>query len=309
MKRFCFLALCLFSSFVFAQPLKNIVVFGDSLSDNGNLYEYMKHQLPESPPYYQGRFSNGPIWAEQLLSSYAKGKESALMLNYAYGGAGVSQDPEDDEVLFTLNREIESYLLSHEGKAEEDSLFVIWIGANNYFAFPEDQQEAINYVNEAIKQGMEKLVNHGAKHVLVMSLPDLGQTPVARTMDTVEVFSQMSTAHNKQLEMNISALKAVYPDVQWLYVDVADIMKDVVEHADEYGFKNTIDSCYKADFLKYSNQATLKMAANLSKINQPLDCSGYLFFDLVHPTEKAHHIFAQRVRRLLDEAHIEMKLS
>ena len=31
------------------QPLKNIVILGDSLSDTGNLYDYMHHEIPKSP--------------------------------------------------------------------------------------------------------------------------------------------------------------------------------------------------------------------------------------------------------------------
>jgi phospholipase/lecithinase/hemolysin len=37
----------------FSKSLNQLVVFGDSLSDRGNLYEYMNHQLPMSPPYYE----------------------------------------------------------------------------------------------------------------------------------------------------------------------------------------------------------------------------------------------------------------
>ncbi|HDV5785644.1 TPA: hypothetical protein RJD83_002616 [Legionella pneumophila] len=44
--------------------MKNIVVFGDGLSDNGNLYAYTNHRRPASPAYYNGRFSNGPVWVE-----------------------------------------------------------------------------------------------------------------------------------------------------------------------------------------------------------------------------------------------------
>ncbi|MDF1929887.1 hypothetical protein PGH45_07210 [Legionella pneumophila] len=49
MKLLASLCAFLLSGVVSATPLNNIVVFGDSLSDNGNLYEYMKHQLPQSP--------------------------------------------------------------------------------------------------------------------------------------------------------------------------------------------------------------------------------------------------------------------
>lgn len=42
-------------------PFSRIVMFGDSLSDTGKMYGKMRGYLPSSPPYYQGRFSNGPV--------------------------------------------------------------------------------------------------------------------------------------------------------------------------------------------------------------------------------------------------------
>ena len=71
----------LFSGIVAATPLHNVVVFGDSLSDNGNLYELMRHQLPPSPPYFEGRFSNGPVWIEHLMASYFSENPSAHLLD------------------------------------------------------------------------------------------------------------------------------------------------------------------------------------------------------------------------------------
>jgi len=47
-----------------AQTYGRLVVFGDSLSDNGNLYAISGQ--PTSPPYFQGRFSNGPVFTELL---------------------------------------------------------------------------------------------------------------------------------------------------------------------------------------------------------------------------------------------------
>ena len=51
----------------------HMVVFGDSLSDTGNA----------------GRFSNGPVWVEQLAASLNVALEPSLMggTNFAIGGA------------------------------------------------------------------------------------------------------------------------------------------------------------------------------------------------------------------------------
>ncbi|MDY6992457.1 MAG: SGNH/GDSL hydrolase family protein, partial [Pseudomonadota bacterium] len=48
----------------FTWALSPIYVFGDSLSDKGNLFELTG--LPPDPPYFNGRFSNGLLWSEYL---------------------------------------------------------------------------------------------------------------------------------------------------------------------------------------------------------------------------------------------------
>ena len=86
-----------FSTWATATPLNKIVVFGDSLSDNGNLYEYMKHKLPISPPYFEGRFTNGPVWIENIATFYYPDDAEAHLLDYAFGGSGVSEPDDGDE--------------------------------------------------------------------------------------------------------------------------------------------------------------------------------------------------------------------
>src|SRR5690349_5751265 len=46
--------------------LDDLVVFGDSLSDTGDLFEMIGYP---PPPYVEGRFSNGLVWAEYLAAS------------------------------------------------------------------------------------------------------------------------------------------------------------------------------------------------------------------------------------------------
>jgi phospholipase/lecithinase/hemolysin len=45
------------TSFASAAPFSNIFVYGDSLSDLGNIYKVSGGTIPLSPPYYNGRFS------------------------------------------------------------------------------------------------------------------------------------------------------------------------------------------------------------------------------------------------------------
>lgn len=66
----------------------SVVVFGDSLSDNGNgTYLLTNRTWPEDPAYFNGRFSNGPTWCEYLANSLGKGIQDD-----AFGGATLDNE-------------------------------------------------------------------------------------------------------------------------------------------------------------------------------------------------------------------------
>lgn len=302
MNVFLLLLALLFSGLSSAANLKNIVVFGDSLSDNGNLYEYMQHQIPQSPPYFEGRFSNGEVWVERLANAYFPGQGAAHLKDYAFGGAGVAEDTEDNDALFTLKREIDSYLLAHQDKAEGDSLFIVWIGANNYLGIPEEADKTVSEVNLGIKHSLQRLSAAGAKHIVIVNLPDLGKTPAARLFDAETALSELSARHNAALAATVSELQQSYKATQWLYYDVNTLLDDMLAQPQKYGFSNTTDTCYTVDVDKPSQHAILKIARHLRE-NEG-GCAGFLFFDPVHPTAPAHQIMADTARQVLDHAGI-----
>jgi phospholipase/lecithinase/hemolysin len=299
MKLFASLGAFLLSGVIQAAPLHNVIVFGDSLSDNGNLYEFMNHQLPQSPPYYEGRFSNGPVWVEYLMTSYFPQTSKDHLLDYAVGGSGVSEDLEDD-VLFTLRKQVASYLLSHEDKASDDSLFVVWIGANNYLGLPTETEKTLSEVNVGIIHSLELLVSKGAKHILLFNLPDLGRTPAAAEFDAVEVMSYFAHEHNTRLYQTYNQLKQTYPDVEWIYFDLGSMFDDVLTHPEQYGFTNTAGTCSNFIANENTKKSVLRMVARVTPKKGNELCEGYLFFDLVHPTGLAHRLISEKVRILLD---------
>lgn len=309
MKRVLAFFLLSFSLFGHATTLDRLIVFGDSLSDNGNLYEYMKHQLPLSPPYYQGRFTNGPVWVEYLNAKFypeeSPAQAQSHLLDYAFGGAGVSEqaDSDDEEdALFTLSREVDGYLLSHQDQADPKALFVVWIGANNYIAMPDDPDAEVQAVNHGIQQTLERLVKKGARHFLVVNLPDLGITPAARDFDLMDTMSHMSDEHNKMLKNNIEQLKITYPDVQWMLFDVNQVLHDIIDSPATYGFTNVTDTCYEEVMdTAASNKGILNMVSTVSRHKKPNACNGYFFFDPVHPSGPTHLIMAERTKQLLDD--------
>ena len=308
MKKMISLMLLILSGFASAVTLHNVVAFGDSLSDNGNLYEYMQHQLPASPPYFEGRFADGPVWVERLVNSYFPDATSEHLLDYAFGGAGISEDPEI-EALFTLKHEIDGYLLSHQDKADPNSFFVVWMGANNYLASPEDEDHAITEVIDGLTHSLQRLADAGAKHILVFNLPDLGVTPYAKYAGQEEILTRLSVRHNAQLQDTFEQLKSKNPAVRWFYYDVYSMLNDALVNPDKYGFNNIDGTCYETYAFKprMNNHSMVRVASEINLKSKQPNCDGYLFFDLVHPAALAHKIIAGDVRAMLDREGIEFK--
>ena len=71
-----------------ASAYSQLYVFGDSLSDTGNLFAATGGTNP-IPPYFNGRFSNGPVWVETLAASLGLPVNPSLLggTNYAFAGA------------------------------------------------------------------------------------------------------------------------------------------------------------------------------------------------------------------------------
>ncbi len=286
-----------------STPFNNIVVFGDSLSDNGNLYELMEHQLPTAP-YYDGRFSNGPVWVEFLSEKMFPNAGRAHLFDYAYGGAGMIplEEEDDSDMIFTLSHEVYLYLRDHNEQADPDTLYIIWIGANNYLNLPENSDAEIDLVISGIKRSMAKLADKGAKHILLLNLPDLGRTPASFEFSAEMQLSALVRKHNIDLRTAVDEFKRTTPQVQWLLFDVFEGVNRIMDQPQEYGFTNILNTCYDVDVDDLNDSPVLKMALARRTATAKNVCEGYLFFDLVHPTVTAHNLIANEVYDLLQAA-------
>lgn len=295
---------------VHAKPVKQVIVFGDSLSDNGNLYEFMNHQLPLSPPYYQGRFTNGPVWIELLMEKLYPKNSVEKLQDYAFGGAGISLD-DSDETSFSLQQQIQNYFDENHNIANPEAMYVIWMGANNYFNLPENQDEVIRNVNRVIERSISKLVKNGARNFLLINLPDLSKTPAAIEFEAGPELKYMSQEHNRQFAEVVRRMKAKYTRVRFVAYDVTKVMGDIVDNPQKYGFIDSVHTCYEHLMNANIQDETVRKSRFLSNISsiaypQALDnCDGYLFFDLYHPSERAHVIMADEIQKLLEKEGFE----
>jgi outer membrane lipase/esterase len=70
-----------------ALPFTNVYVFGDSLMDVGNVYTATGGATPPSPPYFNGRWSNGPLAVDQFAADYGVTLKPSVLGGTGYAGA------------------------------------------------------------------------------------------------------------------------------------------------------------------------------------------------------------------------------
>jgi len=165
-----------------AQAFGNWYVFGDSLSDNGNIPKLTGYPLPPSP-YVGNRFSNGPVWAEDFptISNFSFKPSNDFAVGGAFTGPlsaeGLNGQPGTfnnlentawssfaQYGLFTTPQlpsfltEIQEFA-AEGGRFKSSDLAGIWIGANNFFvtasqAAALQQSIASNNPSYAINSGI-----------------------------------------------------------------------------------------------------------------------------------------------------------
>ena len=112
------------------QRYDSLVVFGDSLSDQGLLNKNTFGVMIKPDTYWKSRWSNGPNWVDYVANALA-----AETLNYAVGGAETRDKENFFErlVIPSLSSQIESFAKEKDRVVFDKTLVTIWIGANNYF--------------------------------------------------------------------------------------------------------------------------------------------------------------------------------
>lgn len=262
-KFFLFLFILFLSGTSFAAGIDEIVFFGDSLSDNGNLYNLLK-VIPRSPPYYQGRFSNGPTWAETLGNHY-QDQLSLPYTIYAYGGATVLSQAATDRFFAPINLEGELYEFYANSLLSDKStkLYVFWIGSNDYLMDElTDADSLTTQVVDHISAAITSLISQGAKYFVILNLPDLGVPPYAEANHLKDRLHALSRAHNTKLAKAIENFKLSNPTAKFISIDAEAILNDLLANPEKYNQK------YAVNFTVL-NQACWQGGLSLSRAKPP----------------------------------------
>jgi outer membrane lipase/esterase len=280
------LAAVLGASAAQAQTYNRLVVFGDSLSDNGNTFLASGGTNPPSPPYFQGRFSNGPTFTELLgFGTLGRGAAGAVAgnVNYAFGGAETT-GPGTFGVP-SLRQQLQLYT-SRGGTFGANDLVSVYAGANNILN--NVQAASVNPNPPAFLGGISTVAANdvlsvagqvaaaGAGTIIVPNLPGFGDLPPFRggpASQLVEMFG--SGTFNARIAAGLPGVAQANANTNFILVDVDRAVAQIRANPTAYGFTNVTTPCL--------NSTTGAVCATPDT---------FFYWDNIHPTAALHRAFA-----------------
>ncbi len=260
--------------------------FGDSLTDNGNLYVVTGGTQPPSPPYNQ-RFTNALVFAEYLVPTLQRATTApggVNQLDFAFGGATAAPAANPPGFAQQIG------LFNGRGiTIGSNELVSVLFGANDFFnavAVPANQNAAaINALAAAsvtnVVGGVQTLMTRGGRNFIVFYLPDLGSTPAFRTSPANPLATLYTTSFNSGLQTALTTALATAPaGTNITIVNARAFLDRIISTPGTFGLTNTT-----IGFLQ--NGST-------GNVNQ------YLFFDSVHPTQTVQRLEAMFVNEILN---------
>jgi phospholipase/lecithinase/hemolysin len=257
----------------------NLYVFGDSYCDVGNLYAATGDTYPGAP-YYDGRFSNGPIWLDHVAGFLNLPLKPSLLggTDYAFGGAwATAPQPLGAGVIPSVPEQVGLYLQQHGGKADPNALYVIEGGGNDIVKTSTGSPEVLGFQIALNLAASERMLRQaGARHFVIPNLFNVGLLPVASSK--VAFATAASEAANKGLE-ELLAPEEDIRGVQIVRMDVFSLMSAVTTAPTHFGFTDITDPCV----------TTVECA----------DPDHTFFWDTFHPTVFGHAFFAVTLENAL----------
>lgn len=271
---------------------ERFVAFGDGMADVGqNGVRYTVND---------GSVNN---WTLQLASRYGQTltPASAGGTSYAVGNARVVATPDaaGNASTPTVQAQIDRFL-AQGGKFGPNDVVMVNAGVSDVIAemaaVTAQQKTAAQMVTssrqagEALAGQVRRLINAGAKYVIVSDIYNLGRSPWAKAIGQTALLGDASTAFNEGLKVSL-----VDQGGNVLYVDQAFYVNIYVDTPANLGFSNgTTPICTSVDANNSlgigSNQVSSTLCTPQTLLpNAKLD--SYVFADSVYLTPNAHRVF------------------
>jgi phospholipase/lecithinase/hemolysin len=297
-------------------------VFGDSLSDNGNLAELLSvanaiktgvflGNFPNPPSFHDAQ-TNGPVAVQILAQSLGLNANPSLWLtgfkdpaglfdpstvpgtNYAVAGATSALGAAGPGIVnINLPTQIAAYSGLVSDHADPNALYVVMIGGNDV------RDAALGVGATAVTDGVaaekaaiSKLSGEGAEHFLVVNVPNVGLIPEFAEEDASQasdatMFSQM---YDSDLATALAGLDlgigSTLTDFD-LYAVNASLLAD----AGALGFTNTTDPCYSNAPISAASDTGCSTA----------NINSFVYWNDIHPTGAVQALWGEGFRTAVPE--------
>ncbi|EDT37626.1 SGNH/GDSL hydrolase family protein [Burkholderia ambifaria] len=256
------------------QRINKMIVFGDSLSDTQNMFNASQWKLPNNSSWHMGRFSNGPVWAEYLANFL-----DLPMYNWAIGGSATDRYL----VVPGLLQQVESwqeYMNRAPNYHPGNTLFTVLAGGNDLVNYRRPPLQAA----KAVHDSLDKLVQSGAKHIVLVNLPDVSRAPIFSTRsDAARVAEEVKT-FNHILTEAVAELRGRYGATLNIEIfDAYTLFNDLMMRPESYGFDDVTRSC-----LDIRNPSALSYIRSQTPRVDCRDPGRFVFWDTLHPSTRAH---------------------
>lgn len=286
----------------------SIIVFGDSLQDNGNLIKTL--DIPGAP-YDRGRFSDGLVACEYLSAMLKEKHPTAAdikVINYAIGGACTTgENPKSllTAHAFSVQNQIDRYV-AQKGRFADDALIMLNGGGNNFLFAVHNEKPFVNFpavyrVASDLLCSIDRVIKLGAKNIIVWNVPDVTVAPAYEVTPfpkpvvvwLKKYIKRNIIKQNKRLKTGITQLKEKYPFVQICLFDAYALLHEALETPMAFGFDNATEACIRS-FGGVAGNGEIQ-----AEIPIEHDPQTHLFWDYVHPTTKAQKMLAEKIFDLL----------
>lgn len=251
-----------------------LYVFGDSLVDAGNLDLAVGSDVfnPAVQGYFPGRFTNGPVYTDllnQRLFGVLMTPSLAGGSNYAFADA---RAVDIGGPIPGLDAQLGAYFTDSGGLADPNALYVLNFGGNDVFGLEDnnigvltpDAYAALFTGN--ILGAVQQLNAAGARNILVAGVP---------------VLDAVGAALDAELQAGLDSISLTFIG-KLRRLDYQGLYPALLADPAAFGLPAFVDTANPC-------------IATRPVVNGAVNCSGYLFFDDVHPTAEVQAAIYRQV--------------
>jgi phospholipase/lecithinase/hemolysin len=274
-----------------------LYIFGDSLSDVGNGYIMTGGAAPQAP-YDDGRYSNGPLWIEDVAAHFGladptpslDGGDDFAVAGALTGAADIASTGHDlPQQLAGFDQQVTAPV--------PGALYALDIGANDLNAILANgggmatMQSAADQSARADIAMIAGLAARGATNFLLPNVPDIGLAPLHNATGAAsEAASGLTAYYNAAVTAAVVPL-AITDHLNIDIVDLYSLTDAIVANPASYGFTDVTDPVWSGNGTN-PDSGTLA-ATTLAGQDR------YLFWDYLHPTASGQALLAGAAENLV----------